>query len=94
MIFQSRESVSNPLKKELILKALQKCNWNQTHAAGYLDISRKTLLYRIEKHNTETSRNIQLLLNRSSAALLDILRQIRAQNSIKVEAFVHLTHLD
>lgn len=38
------------IEKELILKALQKCNWNQTHAARYLDISRKTLIYRMEKH--------------------------------------------
>ena len=39
------------VEKELILKALEKCNWNQTQAASYLDISRKTLIYRIEKHN-------------------------------------------
>jgi DNA-binding NtrC family response regulator len=38
------------IEKELILKALQRCDWNQTHAASYLDISRKTLIYRIEKH--------------------------------------------
>ncbi|MGA7315845.1 MAG: helix-turn-helix domain-containing protein, partial [Silvibacterium sp.] len=38
------------VEKELILKALQKCDWNQTRAARYLDISRKTLIYRIEKH--------------------------------------------
>jgi len=38
------------IEKELILKALQMCDWNQTRAARYLDISRKTLIYRIEKH--------------------------------------------
>lgn len=38
------------IEKELILKALEKCDWNQTHAARYLDISRKTLIYRIERH--------------------------------------------
>ena len=38
------------VEKELILKALEKCDWNQTHAAKYLDISRKTLIYRMEKH--------------------------------------------
>lgn len=37
------------VEKELILRALQKFNWNQTHAAQYLDISRKTLIYRMEK---------------------------------------------
>ena len=38
------------IEKELILKALEKFNWNETHAAKYLDISRKTLIYRLEKH--------------------------------------------
>jgi two-component system NtrC family response regulator len=39
------------VEKELILRALRKFNWNQTHAARYLDMSRKTLIYRMEKHN-------------------------------------------
>jgi DNA-binding NtrC family response regulator len=38
------------IEKELILKALERCNWNQTQAARYLDISRRTLIYRMEKH--------------------------------------------
>jgi DNA-binding NtrC family response regulator len=38
------------VEKNLILLALEKFNWNQTHAARYLDISRKTLIYRMEKH--------------------------------------------
>ena len=38
------------IEKELILRALQRCDWNQTRAARYLDISRKTLIYRIERH--------------------------------------------
>jgi DNA-binding NtrC family response regulator len=38
------------IEKELILKALEKCDGNQTHAARYLDISRKTLIYRMERH--------------------------------------------
>jgi two-component system NtrC family response regulator len=29
---------------------LHKFRWNQTHAAKYLDISRKALIYRMEKH--------------------------------------------
>jgi two-component system NtrC family response regulator len=37
------------VEKELILSALEKFNGNQTHAAQYLDISRKTLIYRMEK---------------------------------------------
>ncbi|MDE3181105.1 MAG: sigma-54-dependent Fis family transcriptional regulator [Acidobacteriota bacterium] len=38
------------IERELILKALEKCGWNQTHTARYLDISRKTLIYRMERH--------------------------------------------
>jgi two-component system NtrC family response regulator len=41
------------VEKELILRALQKFNWNQTHAAKYLDLSRKTLIYRMEKHGIQ-----------------------------------------
>lgn len=37
------------IEKELIVRALEKFDWNQTHAARYLDISRKTLIYRMEK---------------------------------------------
>ncbi|MBL8213334.1 MAG: sigma-54-dependent Fis family transcriptional regulator [Bryobacterales bacterium] len=38
------------VEKELIERALNKFNGNQTHTARYLDISRKALLYRMEKH--------------------------------------------
>jgi DNA-binding NtrC family response regulator len=38
------------VEKDLILRALIKFNWNQTHAARFLDISRKALMYRMEKH--------------------------------------------
>jgi DNA-binding NtrC family response regulator len=37
------------VEKELILRALVKFDWNQTQAARYLDISRRTLIYRMEK---------------------------------------------
>lgn len=37
------------VEKELIVRALEKFHWNQTHAARYLDLSRKTLIYRMEK---------------------------------------------
>jgi two-component system NtrC family response regulator len=37
------------VERELIWKALERCDWNQTRAARYLDISRKTLIYRMEK---------------------------------------------
>jgi len=41
------------VEKELIVRALQKFKWNQTHAARYLDISRKALMYRMEKHGIQ-----------------------------------------
>jgi two-component system NtrC family response regulator len=37
------------VERELILRALEKCGWNQSKAARYLDISRRTLGYRMEK---------------------------------------------
>jgi len=37
------------VEKELIIRALEKFHGNQTHAAQYLDLSRKTLIYRMEK---------------------------------------------
>ena len=38
------------VEKELLIRALEKFNGNQTHAAKYLDISRKALRYRMEKY--------------------------------------------
>ncbi len=38
------------VEKELIVRALRRFDWNQTRAAHYLDISRRTLIYRMEKH--------------------------------------------
>lgn len=38
------------IEKELLIRALEKFSGNQTHAARYLDISRKALIYRMEKH--------------------------------------------
>lgn len=37
------------IEKEIIQLALEKCDWNQTQAAKYLNMSRKTLIYRMEK---------------------------------------------
>lgn len=39
------------VERELLMRALQKFNWNQTQAAQFLDISRRTLIYRMDKHN-------------------------------------------
>lgn len=38
------------IEKELLIRALDRFQGNQTHAAKYLDISRKALRYRMEKH--------------------------------------------
>lgn len=39
------------VEKALILKALQKTDWNQTQAAKLLGITRQTLIYRMEKYD-------------------------------------------
>ena len=38
------------VERELIIRAMERSNGNQTHAAKYLDISRRTLIYRLEKY--------------------------------------------
>jgi transcriptional regulator with PAS, ATPase and Fis domain len=63
-IKQAKASVSNflfalpesgidleEIEKEIIHQALEKNNWNQTHTAKYLNISRNTLIYRMQKFN-------------------------------------------
>ncbi len=44
------------LERDLIVAALDKHNWNQTRAAAYLDITRSTLLYRMQKFGIERDR--------------------------------------
>jgi two-component system NtrC family response regulator len=44
------EAGLNAVERELIVRALQSTNWNQTKAAQQLAISRKTLLYRMGKY--------------------------------------------
>ncbi len=41
------------VERQLLLAALEKHNWNQTRAAGYLGITRSTLLYRMQKFGLE-----------------------------------------
>jgi DNA-binding NtrC family response regulator len=38
------------VERELLLRALERFSGNQTQAARYLDISRRTFIYRMEKH--------------------------------------------
>ena len=44
---------------ETLLAALEKHNWNQTRAAAYLDITRSTLLYRMQKFGLERERRAE-----------------------------------
>ena len=44
------------VEKEIIVGALRKFGWNQTHAAQYLNISRRTLIYRMEKYGLKGER--------------------------------------
>ncbi len=37
------------VEKEILVQALERHQWNQTRAARYLNLSRKTLIYRMEK---------------------------------------------
>ena len=39
------------IERELLVKALERFDGNQTQAARYLHISRRTLIYRMEKYN-------------------------------------------
>lgn len=45
------------VERNLILRALIKVDWNQTQAARYLDLSRKTLIYRMEKYGISRGRH-------------------------------------
>ncbi|MEO8052049.1 MAG: sigma 54-interacting transcriptional regulator, partial [Acidobacteriota bacterium] len=45
------------VERELILTALRKFDWNQSRAAQYLDLSRKTLIYRIRKFGLRCEEN-------------------------------------
>jgi len=46
------------VEKELLLRALQKFDWNQSQAARFLDISRRTLIYRMEKHGLRSESDV------------------------------------
>ncbi len=43
------------VEKELIVRALDRFHGKQTHAAKYLDVSRRTLIYRMEKFGIATA---------------------------------------
>ncbi len=43
------------LERDILVAALQRHNWNQTHAARYLGITRNTLIYRMQKYQIRES---------------------------------------
>jgi transcriptional regulator with GAF, ATPase, and Fis domain len=47
------------VERDLLVRALEKFNWNQTQAARFLDISRRTLIYRMEKYALRRDGDLQ-----------------------------------
>ena len=47
------------VERELLLRALQRFDWNQSQAARFLDISRRTLIYRMEKHGLRRDGDVE-----------------------------------
>ncbi len=45
------------VEREILLASLEKNNWNQTRAAAYLNITRSTLLYRMQKFGLEREKD-------------------------------------
>ncbi|PLY01389.1 MAG: DNA-binding response regulator [Desulfuromonas sp.] len=43
------------LEEEVVREALERCDWNQTRAASFLDIPRHVLVYRMEKYHISRS---------------------------------------
>jgi DNA-binding NtrC family response regulator len=54
------------LEKEVLLRALEQSNWNQSMAARYLGMSRKTLVYRMHKHNLLRPSHVLVVRDRSN----------------------------
>ena len=50
---ETEASSLEAVERRLIIQALQRFNWNQSQAARHLDVSRKTLMYRIAKYGIE-----------------------------------------
>jgi len=54
------------VERELLCRALQECNWNQSRAARYLGLSRRTLIYRMQKYNLAGRAPLCIVGNRSN----------------------------
>ena len=46
------------LDKQLVITALERNKWNQTHAANFLGISRNVLVYRMQKYHLGPYKNL------------------------------------
>ena len=68
------------IEKEVLLRALQKCNWNQSQAARYLGLSRKTLIYRMHKYHLVERRPLCITPRRSTATEITWATGISAQS--------------
>jgi two-component system NtrC family response regulator len=53
------------VERELLVRALERFNGNQTQAARYLNISRRTLIYRMEKHGLRRESDMVRLIGRN-----------------------------
>jgi two-component system NtrC family response regulator len=47
------------VERDLIKAALEKHGWNQTKAAAYLDVTRSTLIYRMQKFGLDAPRDVR-----------------------------------
>jgi two-component system NtrC family response regulator len=57
MIELPRESLAfEEVERDLLLAALERHDWNQTHAARYLKMTRNTLIYRMNKYGIRRQR--------------------------------------
>jgi two-component system NtrC family response regulator len=72
------------IEKEVLLRALQKCDWNQSEAARYLGLSRKTLIYRMHKYDL-AEYNLYIAPNGSAAAEIAWGTDPRAQGGCVTE---------
>jgi DNA-binding NtrC family response regulator len=73
------------IEKEVLLRALQKCNWNQSQAARYLALSRKTLIYRMHKYNLFDRKPLCVTPDRSTPAEISWAADHRSQSDSAIE---------
>ncbi len=73
------------IEKEVLLRALQKCNWNQSQAARFLALSRKTLIYRMRKYNLVGRKPLCVTPDRSTAAEISWAADRRAHPDSTIE---------